>query len=86
MASKSSGSRPRTKDGENEFAAANGVAPKHDKLADLLSKYVPSDAESFARLTKPSLKAQAQALDVAKVCPKHAGKYGMHRTALLLHA
>lgn len=30
-------------------------------------RYVPSDADSFARLIKPSLKAQAQALDVAKV-------------------
>ncbi len=67
MAAAKAGSRPKTKDGENEFASANGMAPKHDKLSELLSKYVPTDADAFKRLTKPSLKAQAQALDVAKV-------------------
>jgi hypothetical protein len=66
MAAKT-GSRPRTKDGGNEFASASGVAPKRDNLSELLARYVPCDPDAFARLTKPSLKAQAQALDVAKV-------------------
>jgi hypothetical protein len=56
------------KDGANEFAfAPGGHAPPHDDLTDLLHKYVPHDEVAFKRLTKPSLKAQAQALDVAKV-------------------
>mmetsp|Transcript_41850 Transcript_41850/g.81839 ORF Transcript_41850/g.81839 Transcript_41850/m.81839 type:complete len:215 (-) Transcript_41850:16-660(-) len=59
--------RPKTNDGKNEFASASGVAPKHETLSDMLFKYVPSDEEAFRRLIKPSLKAQAQALDVAKV-------------------
>eukprot|EP00288_Rhodomonas_lens_P000973 CAMPEP_0177734384 /NCGR_PEP_ID=MMETSP0484_2-20121128/24199_1 /TAXON_ID=354590 /ORGANISM="Rhodomonas lens, Strain RHODO" /LENGTH=162 /DNA_ID=CAMNT_0019247847 /DNA_START=109 /DNA_END=594 /DNA_ORIENTATION=+ len=36
-------------------------------MTKLLNKYVPHDEEAFKRLVKPSLKQQAQALDVAKV-------------------
>jgi hypothetical protein len=56
------------RDGANDFAFAPGAhAPAHDNMTDLLHKYVPNDETAFKRLTKPSLKAQAQALDVAKV-------------------
>lgn len=56
------------KDGANEFAfPPGGHAPAHGNLTDLLHKYIPHDEVAFKRLIKPSLKQQAQALDVAKV-------------------
>lgn len=56
------------KDGANEFAfAPGGHAPEHPSMTALLNRYVPHDEEAFKRLIKPSLKQQAQALDVAKV-------------------
>mmetsp|Transcript_24016 Transcript_24016/g.60778 ORF Transcript_24016/g.60778 Transcript_24016/m.60778 type:complete len:215 (-) Transcript_24016:360-1004(-) len=58
---------PKNNDGKNEFASASGHAPKLESMTELLRKYIPSDEEAFKRLIKPSLKAQAQALDVAKV-------------------
>jgi len=36
-------------------------------MTELFNKYVPHDDVAFKRLIKPSLKAQAQALDVATV-------------------
>ena len=56
------------KDGANEFAfAPGGHAPDQPNMTALLNKYVPHDEVAFKRLIKPSLKQQAQALDVAKV-------------------
>ena len=56
------------KDGANDFAyPPGGHAPAHESMTALLHRYVPHDEEAFKRLIKPSLKAQAQALDVAKV-------------------
>mmetsp|Transcript_1794 Transcript_1794/g.3644 ORF Transcript_1794/g.3644 Transcript_1794/m.3644 type:complete len:220 (+) Transcript_1794:342-1001(+) len=62
------GSRPKTSDGETDFAFTQGQsAPKAENLTSLLNNYIPHDQEAFNRLVKPSLKQQAQALDVAKV-------------------
>jgi len=58
---------PKNNDGKSEFASTSGHAPAQESLTQMLNRYVPTDPESFARLIKPSLKAQAQALDVAKV-------------------
>jgi hypothetical protein len=56
------------KDGDNEFAfPPGGHAPAQPSMTALLNKYIPHDEVAFKRLIKPSLKAQAQALDVAKV-------------------
>ena len=56
------------KDGANEFAfPPGGHAPAHPSMTALLNKYIPHDEAAFRRLIKPSLKQQAQALDVAKV-------------------
>ena len=62
------GSRPKTADGETDFAFTKGqTAPPTENLTQLLNRYIPHDEEAFKRLIKPSLKQQAQALDVAKV-------------------
>jgi hypothetical protein len=67
-AKQATASRPKTGDGANDFAFIQGQhAPPGENLTQLLNKYVPHDEEAFKRLTKPSLKQQAQALDVAKV-------------------
>ena len=58
----------QVKDGANDFAyPPGGHAPAHESMTELFNKYVPHDDVAFKRLIKPSLKAQAQALDVATV-------------------
>ena len=62
------GARPKTGDGETDFAFKEGERPPPaESLTRLLNKYVPHDQVAFDRLLKPSQKQQAQALDVAKV-------------------
>lgn len=69
MTQKESVKRPKDfADGSNDFAyPPGGSAPATESMTELLRKYIPHDQEAFNRLTEPSLKQKAQALDVAKV-------------------